>query len=196
MRTGQDRDDSSVEDEGTGFRSGGFIPEHTGRTPNRQDRGRVDPVPGRAYGSLLTDRVGYLPQRLDGLDDAASALENVRAVAPGTPPGEVRNQLARLLLRGDGVDRPVATLSGGERFRVCLATLLLAEPPAQLLVLDEPTNNLDTSSVEQLAEALDAYRGALLVVSHDYGFLRRLGIDTVLEIDREGGLRQRAELGD
>ncbi|WP_455710040.1 ATP-binding cassette domain-containing protein [Nocardiopsis dassonvillei] len=155
-----------------------------------------DPVPGRAHGTLLTDRVGYLPQRLDGLDDAASALENVRAVAPGTPPGEVRNQLARLLLRGDGVDRPVATLSGGERFRVCLATLLLAEPPAQLLVLDEPTNNLDTSSVEQLAEALDAYRGALLVVSHDHGFLRRIGIDTVLEIDREGGLRQRAELGD
>lgn len=155
-----------------------------------------DPVPGRAHGTLLTDRVGYLPQRLDGLDDAASALENVRAVAPGTPPGEVRNQLARLLLRGDGVDRPVATLSGGERFRVCLATLLLAEPPAQLLVLDEPTNNLDTSSVEQLAEALDAYRGALLVVSHDHGFLRRIGIDTVLETDREGGLRQRAELGD
>jgi ATPase subunit of ABC transporter with duplicated ATPase domains len=155
-----------------------------------------DAAPGRAHGTLLTDRVGYLPQRLDGLDEAASVLENVRAVAPGTPPGEIRNQLARLLLRGDGVDRPVATLSGGERFRVRLAMLLLAEPPAQLLVLDEPTNNLDTSSVEQLAEALDAYRGAVLAVSHDHGFLRRIGTDTVLEIDRRGRVRQRAGLGD
>lgn len=145
--------------------------------------GQRDPVAGGAQGRLLTDRVGYLPQRLDGLDDAASALDNVRAVAPDTPVGTIRHQLARLLLRGDSVDRPVATLSGGERFRVVLARLLLADPPAQLLVLDEPTNNLDLASVEQLAEALDAYRGALLVVSHDDTFLGRLGIDTTIELD-------------
>ena len=88
------------------------------------------------------------------------------------------------------------TLSGGERFRVALARLLLADPPAQLLVLDEPTNNLDITSVEQLAEALDAYRGALIVVSHDFGFLRRIGIDTVLELTGDGKLRQRTEVED
>ncbi|MBD8077769.1 ABC-F family ATP-binding cassette domain-containing protein [Cellulosimicrobium arenosum] len=152
-------------------------------------------APGRPYGTLLTDRVGYLPQRLDALDDARSALENVGDVAPGTPPGTVRNQLARLLLRGSGVDRPVATLSGGERFRVSLARLLLADPPAQLLVLDEPTNNLDVASVQQLAEALDAYRGALLVVSHDHRFLDRLGIDAVLELDQGGRIHRRDGLG-
>ncbi|NKY08193.1 ABC-F family ATP-binding cassette domain-containing protein, partial [Cellulomonas hominis] len=139
--------------------------------------------------------VVILPQRLDGLDDDAGALENVRAVAPGTPPGTIRNQLARLLLRGDAADRPVRTLSGGERFRVALARLLLAEPPAQLLVLDEPTNNLDIASVERLAEALDAYRGALLVVSHDAAFLRRIGVGSVVELDGNGRMRQVGEVG-
>ncbi|OPG10664.1 ABC-F family ATP-binding cassette domain-containing protein [Microbispora sp. GKU 823] len=152
------------------------------------------PVPGRAHGRLLTDLIGYLPQRLDGLDEDASAMANVQSVAPGTPAGTIRNQLARLLLRGDSADRPVSTLSGGERFRVSLAKLLLAEPPAQLLILDEPTNNLDIASVEQLAEALDAYRGALLVVSHDFTFLERIGIDTVLELGTDGRMRQRPGL--
>jgi ATPase subunit of ABC transporter with duplicated ATPase domains len=155
------------------------------------------PRPGHANGTLVTERVGYLSQRLDGLDgldENASALENVRSVAPSTPPGTIRNQLAHLLLRGNNVDRPVSSLSGGERFRVALATLLLAQPPSQLLILDEPTNNLDIASVEQLAEALDAYRGGLLIVSHDHAFLERVGIDTVLELDRDGGLRQRADL--
>ncbi|MFM9376717.1 ABC-F family ATP-binding cassette domain-containing protein [Gordonia sp. VNK21] len=157
--------------------------------------GRTEPVAGRPHGRLVTDRVGYLPQRLDGLDDDAGAIENVQAVAPATPPGTIRNQLARLLLRGDSVDRPVRTLSGGERFRVCLARLLLADPPAQLLIMDEPTNNLDITSVEQLAEALDAYRGALLIVSHDVTFLERIGVETIVELDGHGRMRQRRELG-
>jgi len=140
----------------------------------------------RVRGVLLTERVGYLPQRLDNLDEARSALENVQEVAPGTPAGTIRNQLARLLIRGSAADRPVATLSGGERFRVSLAKLLLADPPAQLLILDEPTNNLDITSVEQLAEALDAYGGAMLIVSHDYEFLRKIGIDVTVELDEDG----------
>ncbi|PZR52500.1 ABC transporter ATP-binding protein [Xylanimonas oleitrophica] len=137
---------------------------------------------------LLTDRVGYLPQRLDLLDDAATVLDAVRAGAPDVPPGALRGRLARFLVRGDAVDRPVATLSGGERFRVTLARLLLADPPAQLLVLDEPTNNLDIASVDRLVEALGAYRGALLVVSHDQVFLARLGLDAELALDRHGSL--------
>ena len=152
--------------------------------------------PGAPRGRLLTDRVGYLPQRLDGLDDDADAMANVRAVAPGVPDATIRNQLARMLLRGSSVDRPVRTLSGGERFRVSLATLLLADPPAELLVLDEPTNNLDVTSVEQLVEALSAYRGALLVVSHDHAFLDRLGLDAVIAIDADGRLAPRAGLPD
>ncbi|WP_342372963.1 ATP-binding cassette domain-containing protein [Propioniciclava soli] len=107
---------------------------------------------------LLTDRVGYLPQRLAAAA-GTTALERVAALAPTVPAGELRNRLARFRLRRDDVFRPLNTLSGGERFRVELAALLLAEPPAQLLVLDEPTNNLDRRTVDVLVEALASYRG-------------------------------------
>ncbi len=137
----------------------------------------------------LTARVGHLPQRID-LDDGATVLETVRAASPHLPPGEVRNRLAWLLIRGDMVDRQVGTLSGGERFRVALAGLLLAEPPPELLVLDEPTNDLDIPSVDELVGALAAYRGGLLVVSHDQVFLDRLGLDAVVRLTPDGRLEQ------
>ncbi|MFX8308837.1 AAA family ATPase, partial [Acinetobacter baumannii] len=77
----------------------------------------------------------------------------------------------------------------GERFRAALARLLLASPPPELLVLDEPTNNLDLDTVDQVVDVLRGYRGAVVVVSHDDGFLARLGLDLVLEL-RDGVLRE------
>lgn len=164
--------------------------------------GSEQPDPGDSSGDLRrhagtglvaeahTDRIGYLPQRIDGLDESRSVLENIAAAAPAIPERELRNRLARFLLRGGTTDRPVSALSGGERFRVALAKLLLADPPPHLVVLDEPTNNLDLDTVDQLVEALRAYRGAVLVVSHDDAFLHRLGLDLTLEIDGEGRLRE------
>ncbi|MEU7855119.1 ABC-F family ATP-binding cassette domain-containing protein [Nonomuraea sp. NPDC049141] len=134
--------------------------------------------------------VRYLAQRLDLLDDSLSVLDNVRALAPAAPVPEVRGRLARFLFRGDRVSRPAGTLSGGERFRATLAALLSAEPPPQLLLLDEPTNNLDLPSVRQLAQALAAYRGALIVASHDLPFLEMLGLTRWLRQDRDEGLTE------
>jgi ATPase subunit of ABC transporter with duplicated ATPase domains len=132
-------------------------------------------------------RVGYLPQRLL-MDDCSTVLELMRTGAPHVPPAELRNRLARLLIRGDMVTRPVGSLSGGERSRVALAQLLLADPPPELIVLDEPTNDLDLGSVEQLVDAVAAYRGAVLVVSHDRAFLEQLQLDVTLRLDECGVL--------
>jgi ATPase subunit of ABC transporter with duplicated ATPase domains len=129
----------------------------------------------RSYGCAVP--IGYLPQRLDVLDQSRSVLDNVRAATPSATPNDVRARLARFLVRGDRVSRSVATLSGGERFRVTLACVLLADPAPQLLILDEPTNNLDLDSVAELRHVLSRYRGALLVASHDQWFLDGLGIE-------------------
>ncbi|MDT4913104.1 MAG: hypothetical protein QOC66_2232 [Pseudonocardiales bacterium] len=143
--------------------------------------GRRDhPQPGVREPAVPT---AYLPQRLDVLDDAKTVLDNVRTAAPSATPHDVRAQLARFLVRGDRVDRPAGTLSGGERFRVSLACLLLAEPAPRLLLLDEPTNNLDLDSVEQLTDALSGYRGALIVASHDLAFLEDIGVSRYWEVE-------------
>lgn len=135
-----------------------------------------------------TERIGYLPQRVDDLDETRTVFENITDAAPQVPEKELRNRLARFLIRGATAERPVEALSGGERFRVALARLLLSDPAPHLVVLDEPTNNLDIDTVDQLVEALRAYRGAVLVVSHDDAFLDRLDLDLTLEIDAEGEL--------
>jgi len=137
-----------------------------------------------------TGAVGYLPQRLDVLDDAVSVVANVRSVAPAASANEVRAGLARFLFRGGRADQPAGTLSGGERFRAVLAALLLAQPPPQLLLLDEPTNNLDMASVRQLSQALSCYQGALVVASHDVPFLRSIGITRWLHLSRYASLTE------
>ncbi|GAB3703954.1 ABC-F family ATP-binding cassette domain-containing protein [Corynebacterium nasicanis] len=129
-----------------------------------------------------TGRIGYLPQRLDHLDDGQEVVESIRAAAPAADPQQVRANLARFLFTGDDIHRRVGDLSGGERFRVALARLLLAEPTHQLLLLDEPTNNLDLNSIDEVVSALSNYHGGLVVISHDEAFLGRLEIDTRLEL--------------
>ncbi|WP_100445663.1 ABC-F family ATP-binding cassette domain-containing protein [Glycomyces xiaoerkulensis] len=131
---------------------------------------------------------GFLTQRLEFLDDAATVLDNVRARAPETEMTLLRTRLARFLLRGEAVFHRVSTLSGGERLRVALAALLSARPAPRLLLLDEPTNNLDMTSTRQLRQALGAYRGALIVVSHDRAFLDGLGLTRRIGLERGKGI--------
>ncbi|UQS23946.1 ATP-binding cassette domain-containing protein [Amycolatopsis thermalba] len=128
-------------------------------------------------------RVAYLSQRLDLLDDDRTVAENLAAAAPGMLPADRMNLLARFLFRGARVHLPARALSGGERLRATLACVLFAEPAPQLLLLDEPTNNLDLVSTGQLEAALNAYRGAFVVVSHDERFLAGIGIERRLHLD-------------
>ncbi|WP_443732294.1 ATP-binding cassette domain-containing protein [Streptomyces olivaceus] len=148
--------------------------------------GELEPVAGEATAHVP---LRFLPQRLDVLDGELSVAENVARFAPGATNNLIRARLARFLFRGARADQPAATLSGGERFRAALAALMLAEPAPQLLMLDEPTNNLDMASVRQLTSALEAYEGALVVAAHDLPFLESLGITRWLLLE-EGELRE------
>jgi len=147
--------------------------------------GELTPLSGEARAFVP---VRLLPQRLDVLDDELSVAANAARTAPGVSDNHIRSQLARFLFKGADAERPAATLSGGERFRAALAATMLAAPPPQLLMLDEPTNNLDLASVRQLTGALDSYQGALLIASHDLPFLESSGITRWLLLD--GDLRE------
>ncbi|WP_314246440.1 ABC-F family ATP-binding cassette domain-containing protein [Streptomyces kutzneri] len=144
--------------------------------------GQLPPVSGAVVTHVTTR---FLPQRLDVLDESRSVVENVARFAPQATNNLIRARLAHFLFRGARADRPAGTLSGGERFRAALAALLLAEPAPQLLMLDEPTNNLDLSSVRQLTDALESYEGAVVVASHDVPFLESIGITRWLLLDGE-----------
>ncbi|GAA0388851.1 ABC-F family ATP-binding cassette domain-containing protein [Micromonospora gifhornensis] len=127
-------------------------------------------------------RIAYLSQRLDLLDPERTVAENLAVFAPQAPEARRMHLLARFLFRGARAQLPVGVLSGGERLRATLACVLGAEPAPQLLLLDEPTNNLDLVSVGQLESALNAYQGALLVVSHDERFLAEINVSRWLRL--------------
>lgn len=129
-----------------------------------------------------TDRVGYIAQT-PAIPDASTLLEAVRDANPGAEEQWLRDQLARLLFRGDKVFAAPATLSGGERFRAAVAMTLLASPAPQLLLLDEPTNNLDMDTVDWLVDVMARYEGALMVVTHDDDIAERLGLTRTLDLD-------------
>lgn len=112
----------------------------------------------------------YLDQRCSVLDGHTSVLENVRAVSSAAE-SEIRNGLAKLLFAKNTVFQRVNDLSGGERLRAALARGLLSTQKPELMVLDEPTNNLDRVNVRFLERVVSDFRGALIVISHDEQFL-------------------------
>lgn len=124
-------------------------------------------------------RIGYLPQELPARPTRRTLLATFAAGRPGFPDEYADDLLALGLFRPEDLDVPVASLSVGQQRRLALARLVTR--PADLLVLDEPTNHIALSLVEELEQALDQYRGAVVVVSHDRSFRARFTGD-VLEL--------------
>src|SRR5215211_5908271 len=130
-------------------------------------------------------QVGYYAQQLDDLDDRNEIIMELRRVAPSTATaGELRSFLAKFLFTGDDVYKHVRDLSGGEKGRLALAKLIYSR--VNVLVLDEPTNHLDIPSREALEEALSAYEGTIVTISHDRYFLDRVATQ-ILALDGVGG---------
>lgn len=130
--------------------------------------------------------IGYFSQHAtELLDLKKTVFETVQQVMPQDSIGAIRNLCAAFLFQGDDVDKKVSTLSGGEKSRLVLATLLAR--PVNVLILDEPTNHLDIQSREILLKTLKRFNGTVVLVSHDRHFLRSL-VNRVFEVDH-GELR-------
>ena len=126
--------------------------------------------------------VGYFSQNsLDVLDPKSTVLEEVHSRIPNSTIGYVRNLLGAFKFSGDDADKRISILSGGEKSRVVLATIL--SRPVNFLVLDEPTNHLDIQSREVLLEAIKNFPGTVMIVSHDRHFLREV-TTRVFELDK------------
>lgn len=123
-------------------------------------------------------KIGYYAQEHENLDVERSVLQNMVSSAPHITEMEARRVLGSFLFTGDDVLKPAGVLSGGEKTRLSLATLVVSS--ANLLLLDEPTNNLDPASREEILDALAHYEGAVVLVSHDPGAVQSLNPERVL----------------
>ena len=130
-------------------------------------------------------RIGYFDQESTNLDPENTVIDELHDRFPAMLDGEIRSILGQVRITGEDVFKRISALSGGERARVCFALLMLEH--ANVLLLDEPTNHLDLPMKEVLEEALDAYTGTMLFVSHDRYFLKRLATQ-LLELTPDGAV--------
>ena len=143
--------------------------------------GMVEPTEGSVQVGPST-KTGYFAQSsLEVLHSSRTLVEEVHDHMPHASLGAVRNLLGAFKFSGDEVEKKISVLSGGEKSRVALATLLTQ--PFNFLVLDEPTNHLDIGSREVLLDAIKNYQGTIAIVSHDRFFLRQIAT-RVFELDR------------
>jgi ATPase subunit of ABC transporter with duplicated ATPase domains len=123
-------------------------------------------------------KVGYFAQEHETLDVSKTVLQNMQRSAPHLADTDARKVLGSFLFTGDDVDKPAGVLSGGEKTRLALASLVVSS--ANVLLLDEPTNNLDPASRGEILRALSTFTGAVVLVSHDEGAVLALNPERVL----------------
>ncbi|HWL97110.1 MAG TPA: ABC-F family ATP-binding cassette domain-containing protein [Nocardioidaceae bacterium] len=123
-------------------------------------------------------KLGYYAQEHETLDVDRTVLENMQSAAPELTDTQARSVLGSFLFTGDDGHKPASVLSGGEKTRLALATLVVSA--ANVLLLDEPTNNLDPASREEVLGAIRTYQGAIVLVTHDEGAVEALEPDRVL----------------
>jgi ATPase subunit of ABC transporter with duplicated ATPase domains len=143
----------------------------------------IEPLSGTCHTSA--DAV-YLDQQLSSLAPDQTVLAQLQTANPAATEGNLRMLLAHLDLDAQKIMVPSGSLSGGERLKAALACLLYADPPPQLLLLDEPSNHLDLPSTEALETMLRSYQGALVVVSHDDVLMQHLALTDRLEATDAG----------
>ncbi|HAF12621.1 MAG TPA: hypothetical protein DCK93_21735 [Blastocatellia bacterium] len=147
---------------------------------------KIPPLAGEIHWGTKV-QIGYYAQQLDDLNDRNEIIMELRRVAaPGATAGELRSFLAKFLFTGDDVYKHVRDLSGGEKGRLALAKLIYSR--VNVLVLDEPTNHLDIPSREALEEALDAFEGTIITISHDRYFLDRVATQILALDDSENAV--------
>ncbi len=123
-------------------------------------------------------KLGYYAQEHETLDVNRTVLENMKSAAPDLNETQARSVLGSFLFTGDDSDKPASVLSGGEKTRLALATLVVSA--ANVLLLDEPTNNLDPASRTEVLNAIRSYQGAIVLVTHDEGAVEALEPERVL----------------
>ena len=148
--------------------------------------GQLQPLEGEAKVGYNVSIGYYAQNQEDVLDKDMTVYETLDNIAVGDIRTKLRDILAEFLFRGEDIDKKVSVLSGGERARLGMAKLMLQ--PYNLLALDEPTNHMDIKSKEILQQALKAYDGTLIVVSHDRIFLDGL-VDKLYEF-RDGRVKE------
>lgn len=144
------------------------------------EAGEVKIAPGLQAESEASLKAVYLDQNYDLVDRKLTVLENMRVANPSLDYQPIRQQLGHFLFFNDRVDQLAASLSGGELARLAIAMISIAQ--IDWLILDEPTNNLDTATVDHIVDGVNEFQGALWVISHDIDFLSRVEITQAYQI--------------